>query len=700
MALFRRAARLNKKPVRFQLYVKVFQLHVPLDRVGGEDQVCVELHRGRRADCTKLHTVKDSLWDDKALMIPVTLYRDSKGSYQRKPFELWLMRDHGVGQGIPQEPLEGIASGGACPPNAASNSKTAEVLAVFALNATDFATVAHGKARTIRLSALQNTKSSVRDAEMTVTVGCYFVKDCNKDDDISTVHTSNELETGDQDLSGFEEVADVASLDQELWSEDASDEPMLGMRLSAVQEDQQKYASAAENEAEDMSSLGRSSQGTDDVKTGMGGQGSEDGATGGIRDSSSLQNLLGQVDALVAAGQGGDFRLPSQQGADDEEDPGMDRSRMSSSDRNILSKLERSRTGSAAALAAFQEGDAEDFQSLAAREARTLGELQDELQQFVDYAGNTARRRTSLLSQVEEEVDDGEYEEATTPATAGSPPQGAAGLGSPGEGSPPSLERSSNPWTRAKAMSEQDELEALRARVQELEGRMVHRGRDDVASDLRDSISSVDTSASGMVMAPVHATGAVNVDADSYIESVSVHVGKPYISRFRGVPHPVYDLVFTGRRKSISLEALEADRATSEFSTPEKQSLSDPERRWSSRKRSSLPPRLSAAGSPSQIIRSFRYRPLRQLQQQLQAELKMETAFPEPYFKNQLGIPLTTEEVAQRARDLEPWLQELLSRRFELSGRLRRAVLLLFQMTEDSLFAQVPDGSAVLNWSK
>ena len=89
MSFLRRATRIGKKAVRFDLYVRVFSLEIPSASVPkGLDNVVVELERGKRSDKTSEHKYDSSMWTgDSPLSVPVTLYKDPKrGTFQSKPF--------------------------------------------------------------------------------------------------------------------------------------------------------------------------------------------------------------------------------------------------------------------------------------------------------------------------------------------------------------------------------------------------------------------------------------------------------------------------------------------------------------------------------------------------------------------------------------------------------------------------------------
>jgi hypothetical protein len=93
-SMFKKASRVGRKAVKFNLFVKVFNVALPEKSrpktLAKGDQVYVELERGSRTDKTKGHDLEEPMWNDAAVQVPVTLYRDSKGKYQPKAFTLML----------------------------------------------------------------------------------------------------------------------------------------------------------------------------------------------------------------------------------------------------------------------------------------------------------------------------------------------------------------------------------------------------------------------------------------------------------------------------------------------------------------------------------------------------------------------------------------------------------------------------------
>ena len=93
-SMLKRASRVGRRAVKFNLFVRIFNVALPpksrptnLPKGG---QVFVELERGSRTDQTKAHDPDDAMWNDTTVQVPVTLYRNSKGKYQPKPFTLRL----------------------------------------------------------------------------------------------------------------------------------------------------------------------------------------------------------------------------------------------------------------------------------------------------------------------------------------------------------------------------------------------------------------------------------------------------------------------------------------------------------------------------------------------------------------------------------------------------------------------------------
>lgn len=101
-SMFKKASRVGRKAVKFNLFVKVFNVAL-LDKcrpktLTKNEKVFVELERGSRTDKTKVHELDEPMWDDAAVQVPVTLYRDAKGKYQPKAFTLMLKQ--GKDQGL------------------------------------------------------------------------------------------------------------------------------------------------------------------------------------------------------------------------------------------------------------------------------------------------------------------------------------------------------------------------------------------------------------------------------------------------------------------------------------------------------------------------------------------------------------------------------------------------------------------------
>lgn len=179
---FLRAGRvLSKvKAQRFDLIITVKAAHIPLPLLcDPATRVFVEVERGKHRACGRSIAANSNVWAHEMtpLEIPVTLYKDSKGTFRSKLFILRLKLEN--------------------------NPKN--LLATFSADAASFASLSGAPSAPVRLESLRGGN---RGVGLTITVAAAFVKEMTAEDETSTQFTGeadDSKEIDEQDLAGFEE---------------------------------------------------------------------------------------------------------------------------------------------------------------------------------------------------------------------------------------------------------------------------------------------------------------------------------------------------------------------------------------------------------------------------------------------------------------------------------------------------------------